>query len=240
MSNAYTILAKYYNEFISQNCDYDSWSQYLLSKARAHNVNTVVDVACGTGKMTKLLSDGGLNVIAVDASPDMLNQAVGKCQATFVLQDMRKLQMLRKMDMAVCVNDGANYLDSADLSAFFAAVYANLKDGAPFVFDVSSEYKLTQTLADNVFYFDYDDATLLWTNKLGKNSVTMDITVFEKQGELYRRFDESHVQYVHKQSDVEHALAKAGFTVKEVTASYGNALTPTSDRITFYAVKSAK
>lgn len=253
MTDSYTILAKFYDEFISQDCgngelpqsyrfssydcDYVCWSQYLLSKAALHNVKTVVDVACGTGKMTTLLVQGGLSVTATDKSAQMLSEAAGKCSATFVLQDMRKLQMLRKMDMATCVNDGVNYLKPAELSAFFRAVSSNLKPGAPFVFDVSSRYKLFNVLGNNVFYYDYDDATLLWTNKLGKNSVTMDLTLFEKHGETYKRFDESHVQYAHEQTDVERALIQAGFTVREVTSSYGKPLTPNSDRITFYAVK---
>lgn len=256
MSNSYTILAKFYDEFISKDCDNDmlsqsskyavndcdyvSWSQYLLSKAAQHNVVNVVDIACGTGKMTKLLVDSGLKVTATDVSYEMLNEATSKCQATFVLQDMRKLQMLRAMDMAVCVNDGVNYLAPSELSAFFVAVSANLKSGAPFIFDVSSEYKLTKILADNVFYYDYDSATLLWTNKLGKNSVTMDLTLFVKNGETYKRFDESHTQYVHRQADITQALTNAGFTVKEVTSNYGQPLKPNSHRITFYAIKHHK
>lgn len=237
MSNSYAFLAKYYDEFISQDCDYVSWSQYLLSKACSHNVKTVVDVACGTGKMTKLLAGAGLAVTATDVSREMLNQAVGGCQATFVLQDMRRLKMLRAMDMAVCVNDGVNYLKGSELTAFFMRVADNLKCGAPFIFDISSEYKLTQTIGDNVFYRDCDDQTLLWTNKSGKNQVTMELTLFVKQGELYRRFDERHTQYIHSRTDVEAALSRAGFNVCEVTANYGQPLKSDSQRITFYTVK---
>lgn len=256
MRNSYTILAKFYDEFISQDCgndkltqsfnlslqdcDYVRWSQYLLSKAADHGVKTVVDIACGTGKMTALLADAGLTVTAIDASSEMLSEATSKCKATFVLQDMRKMQMLRPMDMAVCVNDGVNYLTPTEIPAFFATVAANLKAGAPFVFDVSSEYKLTKVLGGNVFYYDYDNATLLWTNKQRKRAVQMDLTLFVKQGEgeLYRRLDESHTQYVHRQADIEQALRQAGFTVREVTASYGQPLKLDSQRITFYAIKS--
>ena len=237
MSNSYTILSKYYDEFSSQDCDYVRWSQYLLNKAKIHNVKTAVDVACGTGKMTELLCQAGFSVTATDASSQMLNVASGKCKATFVLQDMRKLQILRKTDMVTCVNDGVNYLKPDELYPFFVRVADSLNDGAPFVFDISSQYKLTEILGNNIFYDDGDSATLLWTNKLGSRSVTMDITLFENQNGLYRRFDESHVQYIHKQFEVEQALKQAGFAVAEVTADYGLPLKPTSQRITFYAVK---
>ena len=235
MSNSYAFLSEYYDGFSSQDCDYVSWSQYLLS--RANGAVNAADIACGTGKMTKLLVQAGLNVTATDVSAEMLNVAARNCRATFVLQDMRAFRLLRKTDMAVCVNDGVNYLSPAELLPFFKRVADNLECGAPFIFDVSSEYKLTKIIGNNVFYDDGDDVTLLWTNKLSRGSVKMDITLFVKDGEKYKRFDESHVQYVHRQADIEQALKDAGFELKEVTADYGNLLSPTSPRITFYATK---
>lgn len=237
MSGSYSVLAKYYDKFSLQDCDYIGWSQYLLQIAFSHNVKSVAELACGTGKMTKLLAESGLDVTAVDVSCEMLSEAVSVCSATFVRQDMRKLKLLRPADMAVCVNDGVNYLKPAELPAFFKTVADNLKSGAPFVFDVSSEYKLTKVIGNNVFYDDYDEATLLWTNKLGANSVQMDITLFEKQGDIYKRADERHVQYVHRRSDTEQALLGAGFSVEEVSSDYGKPLKTDSQRLTFYAIK---
>ena len=238
MNENYSILAKYYDKFTHKDCDYVRWSQYLYDVASSCNASEVVDIACGTGKMTELLAAHGLNLIGVDQSVDMLCEARAKCKANFVQQDMRKLQLAHPVDMAICVNDGVNYIKAHELELFLRRVASNLKSGAPFVFDVSSRYKLTHTVGNNVFYLDGDSETLLWTNRLTKDSVEMSLTLFVAEGdERYRRFDERHIQYVHTQADVELALTNSGFDVVEVTSDYGLSLTETAQRITFYAVK---
>ena len=233
----YSVLAKYYDEFTDKDCDYTSWSQYLYDVAKLYNCNEIVDIACGTGKMTELLCKRGFALTGADASVDMLNVARTKCRANFVRQDMRRLQLAHPVSMAVCVNDGVNYLKPAELAPFFERVAANITSGAPFVFDVSSPYKLRETLGNNVFYRDYEQETLLWCNTLRDDSVQMELTLFVKDGEIYRRFDERHVQYIHTRLQIEQALTAARFQIREVSDSYGHALAPHSPRITFYAVK---
>ena len=238
MNENYSILAQYYDKFTHKDCDYVRWSQYLYNLATTHNARELADIACGTGKMTKLLTERGLKLIGIDQSSEMLAQARTKCKAGFVQQDMRKLQLAHRVDAAICVNDGVNYLTQHELELFFERVSANIKSGAPFVFDVSSEYKLTQVVGNNVFYWDGETETLLWSNRVQGNSVEMSLTLFADSGNgLYKRFDERHVQYIHTRSDVEQALNKYGFDVVEVTADYGMPLDDKSQRITFYAVK---
>lgn len=116
----YSILAKYYDRFSHNDCDYESWSQYLLNEAKKRHVKTVADIACGTGKMSVLLWRSGLAVTGVDCSEEMLCQAADKCRGVFVLQDMRRLQLTQPVDMAVCVNDGVNYLKPNEVQPFFA------------------------------------------------------------------------------------------------------------------------
>ena len=238
MQQNYSILAKYYDRFTQNDCDYESWSQYLYSVAKSHGVREVVDVACGTGKMTKLLADKGLSVVGVDQSAEMLTVARTKCRARLVQQDMRKLSLPHAVDMATCVNDGVNYLKPCELTPFFTAVAANLKSGAPFVFDVSSPYKLSQIVGNNVFYWDDDKETLLWNNSQHTDSVEMNLTLFiQNSGGAYDRFDEHHTQFIHSPSEIKQALVNAGFDTVEVSSDYGKPLTDTSLRITFYAKK---
>lgn len=139
--------------------------------------------------------------------------------------------------MAVCVNDGVNYVKPEALPAFFMRVASNLKSGAPFVFDVSSPYKLREVLADNVFYYDGESETLLWTNEQRSNSVVLSLTLFVKEGSAYVRHDEVHTQYAHKESAIAAALTIADFTLMEVTADYGAKPNSTTQRLTFYAIK---
>lgn len=236
MNKSYSVIANSYDNLTHNDCDYVSWSQYLFEIATKHNVKTVVDLACGTGKMTQLLAKHNYKVIGVDSSEQMLAEACQKCRATFVKQDMQKLQLPHVADMAVCVNDGTNYVAPQNLTTFFQAVKRNLKQGAPFVFDISSAHKLQNVVGNNVFFVDDDQQTLLWTNSQGNGTVTMNLTLFTKCGNMYSRNDESHTQYIHQQSFVESCLKDAGFTLVEATSDYGNPLKTDSLRITFYAI----
>ncbi|MCM1290261.1 MAG: class I SAM-dependent methyltransferase [Corallococcus sp.] len=238
----YSVLAKYYDKFSQNDCDYESWSQYLSGVAERHKVRLIADLACGTGKMTALLCKKGYKLIGVDASFEMLTEASQKCRALFVNQDMLSLSLPHPADMAVVVNDGVNYLKSAQLAPFFDNLSKNLTSGAPLVFDVSSLYKLQTVVGNNVFFVDDEDATLLWSNRLSKESVKMELTLFCREedsysDQLYRRFDETHVQYIHTREDLEKVLTISGFDLQEVTADYGKPFSKTALRHTYYATK---
>ena len=235
--NSYSALANIYDTFSHNDCDYESWSQYLFDIAKMGKVTSVVDIACGTGKMTQLLAKQGFRVVGVDNSPQMLAVAGQKCRAVFVQQDMKKLALPSRVDMAVCVNDGVNYLKPNQLQGFFCQVLQNLKTGASFVFDVSSPYKLQQILGNNVFYDDREDVTLLWTNKLSPTHVDFSITIFQKQGDVYVRSDEQHTQYIHTPQSIVDALLQSGFCDIVQTADYGKQISPTSQRLTFWCKK---
>lgn len=235
--NSYSVIANYYDKFTQNDCDYTRWSQYLYDVAKQCGAREVVDIACGTGKMTALLSNMGLRVLGVDSSAEMLNAARAKCRATFVLQDMRKLVLPHATDMAVCVNDGVNYLKPNQLQPFFCRVAASVKSGAPFVFDVSTPHKLRDVVGNNVFFWDGERETLLWSNAFRGDRVEMDLTLFVEENGLYRRSDERHVQYVHTAESIQNALVSAGFCLQAITDDYGKEPTCDGLRQTFYAKK---
>ncbi len=234
---SYSVLAEYYDRLTQNDCDYKRWSQYLYSAITSVGGKNGVDLACGTGKMTKLLCAAGLGVIGIDSSPEMLAEASQNVRAPLVLQDIRKFKLTRKADFAVCVNDGINYIKQDELPVFFRTVNANLREGGIFIFDVSSEYKLKEKIGNNVFYVDEEDVTLLWDNVCSNDKVEMFVTLFQKSGDVYVRRDEKHVQYVHKRESIADALSAAGFSC-EVTDDYGKkAANETTSRLTFSAVK---
>lgn len=50
----------------------------------------------------------------------------------------------------------------------------------------------------------------------------MELTFFERDGDVYRRFDESESQYIHKTKDVESALTAAGFSYRFFNEKFKN------------------
>src|SRR5579872_6566727 len=54
--------------------------------------STVLDIGCGSGRITKFLTDHDLNVVGIDISRNMLKLAEERTpEAEFLKQDMRKL-----------------------------------------------------------------------------------------------------------------------------------------------------
>ena len=211
--NCYDDFADFYNELMD--CDYDKWSQFLVNHGCR---GSGADLACGTGNITFRLAAAGCSVIGVDASPRMLTVAEGKkknvSNPLFRCQNMTEFEVTRPLDFVTCVCDGVNYLVSpADAAGMFGRVYASLKEGGVFIFDISSEYKLRHVLAGNFFYDDGDDVTYLWTNTLKKGVVIMDLTFFAKKSDgSYRRFDERHEQRVYGEKEIVRMLSEAGFS----------------------------
>ncbi len=201
-------------------CDYDKWSQYLLSKLHGKGI----DFACGSGSMTIAMKKGGLDVFGVDISRQMLERAKEKAKnehiaTEFLEADMTNFSYGLKLDFATCLIDGVNYLTPKATEKFFENVYGMLKPNGTFIFDVSSKYKIQDVLANNFFYDDEENVTYLWTNKLqkDKSKVTCDLCFFVKDKDKYTRFDERHVLHVKDTEDMVELLKRIGFKKVKVT-----------------------
>ena len=53
----------------------EQWAREILERARFTPGETVLDAGCGSGRVTKLLLDRGVDVVAVDADPAMVAKA---------------------------------------------------------------------------------------------------------------------------------------------------------------------
>lgn len=223
---AYQAFAGLYDALMDD-VDYDAWSEYYLALIGRMGIapRTLCDCACGTGAMSVRFAQRGIRVTGVDLSGDMLELARQKAlrrgvQAMFVRQDMCALELPRPVDALVCACDGVNYLlDDDRLRAFFARARRALKPGGALAFDISSAYKLRQTLGNNFFGEDREDIAYLWSNRFdeAKRTVTMDLTFFTREADgRYRRFDELHVQKAHEPERLLALLSECGFTGAQV------------------------
>ncbi|MDE7452915.1 MAG: methyltransferase domain-containing protein [Clostridia bacterium] len=219
MANSYSALGRWF-EYLNDDCGYEQWSQYLIERLKKCGAGSRgVDIGCGNGYFTRALIKAGYSVAGIDISPEMLDKAQQisfkeGVRAEFLLGDITKLKLNFKADFCVAVNDCLNYVSKDKLKTAFARVHSCLKKGGTFIFDISSSHKLKNIIGNNLFAEDREDLTYLWFNKLEGDSVTMDLTLFEKQGEKYARSDERHIQYIHEEDDVCAALKEAGFEVE--------------------------
>lgn len=226
--------------------DYDSWAEYVAGFIPRGS--GVLECACGTGKISLRLAKMGYSVIATDISEDMLMIASDSQRASglagtklrFIRMDMRELSLNKKADCVVSCCDGVNYLTSdEDALSFFRTANRALKKGGKLLFDISSEYKLQNVLGNNCFTDPNPEAPYMWQNVFDSRSrlIRMDLTFFKRKGELYERFDETHIQRAWSVDEMITLVEKCGFEADAYRCFTREPCGAKDERIQFAAVK---
>lgn len=210
---SYNIFAEFYDD-LTQNVEYEKIAEYVSSFFKKYypTGETVLDLACGTGTLSKLLSELGYNIVGIDLSDDMLCVAASKgvANASFIKADISSFVLPKKVDYCVCSLDSINHLESIEqVGDCFNSVYDSLNDGGIFVFDVNTVYKHKNVLCDNTFVFDEKDFFLSWDNEyLGDNTVRILLDFFVFNGANYDRFSEEFCEKAYEISELENKLNK--------------------------------
>ena len=222
MSGSYGPLAGCYDE-LTYDVDYPRWADYIEKHfARRHIPGrTVLDLACGTGSLTRELARRGYEMIGVDQSPEMLAQAAEKnrgvspIEPIFLCQSMEKLDLYGTIDACVCCLDSVNYVtDPKKLERAFGRVRLFLMPGGLFLFDVNTPEKL-EGLDGQVFLDETEDAYCVWRAEWSKRSRTctyfMDLFRLEENG-LWRREEELHRERAYPVDQLTAMLERTGFS----------------------------
>lgn len=225
--------------------DYDAWAAYLHGLLQRHGAKRVFEAACGTGALTQRLYDLGYDIVASDISEAMLRTATENARKSgreirYIRQDLRHMETARPVDAIVCACDGLNYVDLSGAKAFARSAYAALKPGGLLLFDISTHYKLKNVMDGQVYFDDTDDATCIWQNRFSEpeGTLTMDVTLFIRRGELFERQSERHVQYAHDNEILRGVMRDAGFgTVEIYDAFTANAPVKETQRAQFVCTR---
>lgn len=220
--SAYEALARVYDR-LTGDVGYQRRADYiekLLGRSRIP-VRTVLDLACGTGEMTALLTERGYELIAADASPEMLAQAREKAAGlageppVFLNQSMTGLDLYGTVDAAICCLDSLNYLTSPkDVQKCFQRLHLFIAPGGLLVFDVNSAAKLA-SLAGQVFLDETEDIFCVWRTEYEKRSRICSywLDLFTRRpGGGWDRAGEEHRQRAYEVDELRAWLMDAGFT----------------------------
>ena len=223
--NAYGPLAPVYDKFTSD-VDYIAFADLYESAfaARKKRVRTILDIGCGTGTLTALLAQRGYEMIAADASTDMLMLAQEKftklpdvIPPLFLCQSMTELDLYGTVDAAVSCLDAINYLPPGDLPELLRRLHLFLDSDGIFVFDINSPQRLRSL--DGLTSVDEDENSLcLWRADFdeGEQTLCYGMDLFTRRGRFWQRSCEEHVEYVHEPETLCARLAEAGFVNIEV------------------------
>ena len=215
--DAYKALAASYDR-LTNDVDYEAVVAFYKEILDLEGVHprTAVDLACGTGSVSVLLSRWGLSVTGVDMSEDMLTVAYDKTVSIenrphFICQE---LHLPRGVDLAVCALDSLDYItDPADCAEAIRKVYKALNPGGIFIFDVNTPQKL-RAMDGQVFLDEDDDVYCIWRGEFDEStnicSYAMDL--FQRRGGLWERSFEEHEEYAYSIKELTAYLRQAGFT----------------------------
>jgi len=215
--SSYETLADSYDLFTTD-VNYRLWADYYEEIFKRHNIKPelVLDLACGTGTLSVELAKRGYDMTAVDASPEMLAQAMQKAdelsnKPLFLCQNMEELDLYGTMDAVVCALDSLNYLLSVEaLERTFGRLKYFVRPGGIVVFDVNTEYKFSNM--DGMSYIrDEEDHFCAWSAEFGDGICRMTMDIFDRVGDLWSRSEEEHVERAHSDEEIQDAFEKSEF-----------------------------
>ncbi len=224
---SYRTFAEVYDRLM-EDIPYEDWCQYLTGLLKEYGISDglVLELGCGTGTMTELLAGQGYDMIGVDASQEMLAQAMEKREESghdilYLQQDMREFELYGTVRAVVSVCDSMNYiLEDADLVQVFSLVNNYLDPGGIVLFDLKTEHYYRDLTGDAVYGQNEDDVSMIWENYYYEEDRVNEyhVTIFLREADgRYRKEEETHYQRAYSVEEVRAAMERAGM---EFVAAY--------------------
>jgi 2-polyprenyl-3-methyl-5-hydroxy-6-metoxy-1,4-benzoquinol methylase len=183
--------------------------------------DAILDMACGEGTFATAMAQCGYQVTGIDRSPRMIRIAERKAKEAgveidFRLRDMSRMRFDECFDLVTCWFDSLNYLVSfSSLGQAFKGAYEALKPGGLFVFDMNTISGLAQKLSEHPARVEWEtpDRFVVHQTKYDyeMGMATITITAFVREGELWRRIQESHMEKGFHLWEIRNAVRDAGF-----------------------------
>lgn len=209
----------YIYDKLSFDLDYEKYASNILKLTKEHNINkeSMLELACGSGMLTKYFFDEFDSIDALDISTDMLNVFANKydpSNVNLIYYDMVEFENPNSYDLIVILLDSINYVTNPkDLEKLFKNCYKNLKEGGLLIFDINSEYKMNEIFGSNCYVYEYEDIFYTWDNFLEDNLVDMHLNFFlENEDGSYKRIYEYQQERVYDRDFVKEMAEKSGFS----------------------------
>lgn len=222
----YALLSEYYDRF-TDDVPYERWADFFehIFQQKGQKPQLILDLACGTGSLTRILAERGYEMIAVDQSADMLMQAMDPWtdepidkRPVFLNQSMDQLDLYGSVDACVCCLDSVNYVtDPQVLREAFRRVQTFLMPGALFIFDINTRSKL-ERIDGQSFVREDEDVFCVWQTQIDEDDLChYDFDIFELNEEgAWNRYQEHHAERIYSIDFLTQMLKETGFVDVEV------------------------
>lgn len=196
----------------------------ILQSSGIHN-GQILDLACGSGISSQLLTEAGYGVHGIDISPHFIKLAKKTAPvATFQVQSLYDAD-LPQANAVLCISEGLNYLFDAkadkQLADLFNKIYTALPEGGFFICDVIGPGVNGAVNPNRTFVDGSDWAIHLEKEEFPSGQMERRMTIFRQiDADCWRRSEETHRVQLYKSTTFASMLRKTGFSVR-VMQGYG-------------------
>ena len=218
---AYSSLAAWYDE-LTRDVPYPAFADYYegLFRARGGETGLILDLCCGTGSLACLMAARGYDVIAADASADMLMSAREKASALgvgkmplFINQSAQELDLYGTVDAAYSSLDSLSYVPTRELDECFRRLRLFIRPGGLLIFDLRTP-EFLRSMDGSVSVDETDDVFCVWRGRFDerRGALKYGMDIFSRvRGDTYRHANEEHTEYAHSTEAVMDMLSRHGF-----------------------------
>lgn len=240
--DGYGAISRVYDR-LNAELDYVAWADFFeacFDRFLPVRPSLVLDLACGTGRMTAELARRGYDMIGADGSPDMLSVAMSASLADenvkpplYILQDMRRFELYGTVGAVTCCLDSLNYLTGeGDLVACFACVHNYLDPDGLFLFDMNTPYRFTDVYGDRAYILEDElcdeegnvqEVYCGWQNAYDPETqlCRFYLSLFEQNEDgTFSRSDEVQTERCYTLDEIKTALAGAGMELLGVWSDF--------------------
>jgi SAM-dependent methyltransferase len=158
-----------------------------------YEIKTLLDLGCGRGDLMVKLEKFDIDCEGIDLSALM----VQKAKSRGLKAEFKSIcEVERSYDAIVSAFDVLNFVPTQELEKFMQCVHEALNDEGIFMFDINTLHGFAN-VAEGTMSAEEEGMYLSVDATFEDNRLNTQFTLFEKEGELYRKEQSTIVQYFH-------------------------------------------
>ncbi|MEA2018897.1 MAG: class I SAM-dependent methyltransferase [Campylobacterota bacterium] len=187
---------------------YKTIGDLILSK----EIKTLIDIGCGQGEFCNIMNFNGVDTFGVDLSSKQIEIALKKNVKAQCI-DIKDIK--EKYNCATATFDVLNYISKKNITEFISNTYNLLEDDGYFIFDINTLYGFEE-VSQGALTIDTQNKFISIDANYQDNVLYTDITLFEKQNDLYKKNSGTIEQFYHSKEDITLILESIGFNIDEI------------------------
>lgn len=205
---------------------------------KQYNVNSVLDMTCGTGSQAFHLAAAGYQITGSDFSSALIQIARNKAllqkkSIEFIEGDMRSLKV-GKFDAVITMFNAIGHLSKTSFAKALRNVHHNLKTGGIYVFDIFNLQALTNKIVAELACHTnkkVGDTQLLQSqcstiNREKGQLTSYDSYMIQTNAETPKMFNNKFTLQIYISQELRNVLANNGFETLEQYDIYGGQFIP--------------